>query len=179
MKFVKLFMALVGLALVFIFCKDNDTKVVIRFLDYQSPEIYLFLLIMTTFVLGMIAASFANTIKIIQLKRQLKQLQPEGAEQDKHTKPEKKNRKARKQELEEETKSTTPEPKNVVEQAPAVVEETPATPVADEVSDAVYEDPAAESAAEETPEVIELPQGPVDEPQTDKQAEDESQPKHS
>lgn len=179
MKFVKLFLALVGLALVFIFCKDNDTKVVISFLDYQSPEIYLFLLIMTTFVLGMIAASFANTIKIIQLKRQLKQLQPESVEQEKQSKPEKKkDRKARKQE--KETKPVASEPETVVEQVPDEVDKTPAASVVDEVSDAVYEEPAAEkSAEEETPEVIELPQGPVDEPQPETAAKDESQPKHS
>ena len=182
MKFVKLFLALVGLALVFIFCKDNDTKVVISFLDYQSPDIYLFLLIMTTFVLGMIAASFANTIKIIQLKRQLKQLQPDGAEQAKETKADKKkDRKARKQEQEKDTKPpVADEPKTVVEEPAPVVAETPAPPETDEVSDAVYEEPAAsEPAAEEAPAVIELPQGPMEEPQPEKQPADESQPKQS
>jgi uncharacterized integral membrane protein len=161
MKFVKLFMALVGLALVFIFCKDNDTKVVISFLDYQTPEIYLFLLIMTTFVLGMISASFANTIKIMQLKRQLKQLQPDTATDAKESK------RAAKKEKKENSAQTA-----VADESPAVTDETPtASPqppvaAADDVSDAVYEESEAAPEPVEPPTVIELPAGPQQDTET-------------
>nr|WP_320051040.1 lipopolysaccharide assembly protein LapA domain-containing protein [uncultured Desulfuromonas sp.] len=185
MKFVKLFLALVGLALVFIFCKDNDTKVVIRFLDYQTPEIYLFLMIITTFVLGMISASFANTIKIMQLKRQLRQLQPEGTDDEKESKTEKKkDRKARKQDKKTDASEVKPaesEATTVIEEQPApVIEETPAAPRTEEVSDAVYEEPApSDSPKEEPPQVIELPQGPVEDAQPEEQVQDETQSKQS
>ena len=182
MKFVKLFLALVGLVVVFFFCKDNDTKVVLRFLDYQTPEIYLFLMAITTFVLGMISASFANTIKIMQLKRQLRQLQPEGTDDEKESKTEKKkDRKARKQDK----KADGSEAKPAESEAATVIEEQPASVIepalsTDEVSDAVYEEPApSDIPKEEPPQVIELPQGPVEDAQPEEQLQDETPSKQS
>jgi len=67
-----MFLALVGLAVLFIFVRDNTEPVTVEFWGYATPEIELFLLLIITFVLGMIAASFGSTLKIIQLKRQLK-----------------------------------------------------------------------------------------------------------
>jgi len=165
MKFVKLFMALVGLALVFIFCKDNDTKVVISFLDYQTPEIYLFLLIMTTFVLGMISASFANTIKIMQLKRQLKQLQPEVATDAKESKRAAQKEKKGKKEENTQT-AVADESPAVAEEAPTVSPQPPAADT-DDVSDAVYEESEAAPEAVEPPTVIELPAGPQQDTETE------------
>jgi uncharacterized integral membrane protein len=72
MKFVKMFLALVGLAALFVFVRDNTGKIVVKFWDYATPEIELFLVLIITFALGMIAASFGSTLKIFQLKRQLK-----------------------------------------------------------------------------------------------------------
>ncbi len=72
MKFLKMFLALIGLALLFIFVRDNTEKIVVEFWDYATPEIELFLILIITFVLGMIVASFGSTLKIMQLKRQLK-----------------------------------------------------------------------------------------------------------
>ena len=67
-----MFLALVGLAVLFVFVRDNTVKVTVKFWDYATPEIELFLILIVTFVLGMLAASFSSTLKIIQLKRQLK-----------------------------------------------------------------------------------------------------------
>ncbi len=72
MKFVKMFLALVGLAVLYVFVRDNTGKVTVEFWDYATPEIELFLILIITFVLGMIAASFGSTLKIMQLKRQLR-----------------------------------------------------------------------------------------------------------
>ncbi len=72
MKFVKMFLALIGLAVLFVFVRDNTEPVTVEFWGYATPEIELFLVLIITFVLGMIAASFGSTMKIIKLKRQLK-----------------------------------------------------------------------------------------------------------
>lgn len=72
MKFVKMFLALVGLAVLFVFVRDNTATVVVEFWEYATPEIELFLVLIITFVLGMIVASFGSTLKIMKLKRQLK-----------------------------------------------------------------------------------------------------------
>lgn len=79
MKFVKIVLALLGLAVVFKFSMDNPIPVVVTLHEYVTPKIPLFLLLITTFVLGMIAASFGATIQIFQLKRQIKNLQPGSA----------------------------------------------------------------------------------------------------
>ena len=78
MKIVKIFAALVGLTFVFLFCSSNDVKVTLKFLEYSTPETYLFLYVLSAFVLGMIAASFGSTLRIMQLKRQLKKNQPDA-----------------------------------------------------------------------------------------------------
>ena len=94
MKFVKMFLALVGLAVLFVFVRDNTGKVVVKFWDYATPEIELFLVLIITFVLGMIAASFGSTLKIMQLKRQLKNAgTPESVQKKNAKKPAKKKEK--------------------------------------------------------------------------------------
>ena len=92
MKFVKMFLALIGLAGLYLFVKDNMGKVVVKFLDYSTPEIELFLILIITFVLGMIVASFSSTLKIIKLKRQLKHAGNSPAEQTKESKKDKKSK---------------------------------------------------------------------------------------
>ncbi|MFA5701081.1 MAG: LapA family protein [Desulfuromonas sp.] len=72
MKFIKMFLALVGLAVLFVFVRDNAEPVTVKFWGYATPEIELFLILIITFVLGMLTTSFGSTLKIIQLKRQLK-----------------------------------------------------------------------------------------------------------
>ncbi|MCD6526787.1 MAG: DUF1049 domain-containing protein [Desulfuromonas sp.] len=187
MKLVKILLALVGLVLVFIFCSGNDTKVVLNFLDYSSPEIYLFLLLLTTFVLGMITASFATTIKMMQLKRQIRQLQPDTAEDvTPENKKDKKKKKKKKGDEKVEpapakaqsvTETVTEQPQQrVVEPAT----ESPADPspqTSEEVTEAIFEEPEEEPAAElETPEVIELPASQPEQPST---TDDDSQNKQA
>jgi uncharacterized integral membrane protein len=92
MKFVKMFLALVGLAVLFVFVRDNPGKVVVKFWDYSTPEIELFLILIITFVLGMIVASFGSTLKIIQLKRQLKNAGAAASERVKESRKAKKSK---------------------------------------------------------------------------------------
>lgn len=92
MKFVKMFLALVGLAVLFVFVRDNTGKIVVKFWEYATPEIEIFLVLIITFVLGMIVASFGSTLKILQLKRQLKNAGANKAEQVKENKKEKKSK---------------------------------------------------------------------------------------
>lgn len=92
MKFVKMFLALVGLAVLFVFVRDNTATVVVEFWEYATPEIELFLVLIITFVLGMIVASFGSTLKIMKLKRQLKNAEKNPAEQGKKSKKDKKNK---------------------------------------------------------------------------------------
>ncbi|MDY0291552.1 MAG: lipopolysaccharide assembly protein LapA domain-containing protein [Desulfuromonadaceae bacterium] len=86
MKFLKMFLALIGLALLFIFVRDNTEKIVVEFWNYATPEIELFLILIITFVLGMIVASFGSTLKIMQLKRQLKNARSGVSESSKENK---------------------------------------------------------------------------------------------
>jgi len=92
MKFVKMFLALVGLAVLFVFVRDNTGKIVVKFWEYATPEIEIFLVLIITFVLGMIVASFGSTLKIIKLKRQLKNAGASSAERTKESKKDKKNK---------------------------------------------------------------------------------------
>lgn len=179
MKIVKIFAALVGLTLVFIFCSSNDTKVTLKFLEYSTPETYLFLYVLSAFVLGMISASFASTVKIMQLKRQLNKLQPEvsgaAVKETRST-----DKKAKKEKKKKGKKGVEEKAEEKVEQKPAQV--TPPAPPA-EVSDAVYaadEEPAVENTNTVTPSdevkedevaaVIELPhENVVDSADSDKQ----------
>ena len=92
MKFVKMFLALVGLAVLFVFVRDNTGKIVVKFWDYATPEIEIFLVLIITFVLGMIVASFASTLKIIKLKRQLKHADTSTAERTQESKKDKKSK---------------------------------------------------------------------------------------
>ncbi|MFN2257705.1 MAG: lipopolysaccharide assembly LapA domain-containing protein [Desulfuromonadaceae bacterium] len=105
MKFVKMFLALVGLAVLFVFVRDNPDKVTVEFWTYKTPEIELFLVLIITFVLGMIVASFGSTLKIIKLKRQLKHAGTGSAEQAKESRKDKKN-KQKKNETDEVEPST-------------------------------------------------------------------------
>lgn len=106
MKFVKMFLALVGLAVLFVFVRDNTGKIVVKFWDYTTPEIEIFLLLIITFVLGMIVASFGSTLKIMKLKRQLKHAGASPAEQPKESKKDKK-RKHKKDDAEKEVSATS------------------------------------------------------------------------
>ncbi|MDY0191731.1 MAG: lipopolysaccharide assembly protein LapA domain-containing protein [Desulfuromonas sp.] len=154
MKIVKIFAALVGLTLVFIFCSSNDTKVSLNFLEYSTPETYLFLYVLAAFVLGMISVSFGSTIKIMRLKRQINKLQPDDAV-------------AAEKEKNKKDKKSQPQPQPEVAQpvaSPVQVEETPiVTPPAsipepdENVSDAVFADDTAAVAEEAKEQVIELP----------------------
>lgn len=92
MKFVKMFLALVGLAVLFVFVRDNTGKIVVKFWDYATPEIEIFLILIITFVLGMIVASFGSTLKIMKLKRQIKHAGDSPAEQAKESKKDKKSK---------------------------------------------------------------------------------------
>lgn len=92
MKFVKMFLALVGLAVLFVFVRDNTGKIVVKFWEYATPEIEIFLVLIITFVLGMIVASFGSTLKIIKLKRQLKNAGTSSAERTKESKKDKKSK---------------------------------------------------------------------------------------
>ena len=92
MKFVKMFLALVGLAVLFVFVRDNTGKIVVKFWDYATPEIEIFLILIITFVLGMIVASFGSTLKIMKLKRQIKHTGSSPAEQAKESKKDKKSK---------------------------------------------------------------------------------------
>lgn len=162
MKLVKIFFALVALALVFIFCTENDSKVVVKFLDYTTPEIYLFLLLMTTFVLGMITASFANTVKIMQLKRQLRQLQPETDETV--SSKVKKEKKKKSTDIASPVESKAP---NADVSSPAAISSVAQSETVEtsEISDAVYEEEQVSSESQpaelQTPDVIELPAEPT------------------
>jgi uncharacterized integral membrane protein len=92
MKFVKMFLALVGLAVLFVFVRDNTGKIVVRFWDYATPEIEIFLVLIITFALGMIVASFGSTLKIIKLKRQLKNAGTTTGEPSRENKKDKKSK---------------------------------------------------------------------------------------
>ncbi|MGC9518856.1 MAG: LapA family protein [Desulfuromonadaceae bacterium] len=92
MKFVKMFLALVGLAVLFVFVRDNPGKVEVVFWKYKTPEIELFLILIITFVLGMIVASFGSTLKILQLKRQLKNAGTAAPERVKESRKAKKSK---------------------------------------------------------------------------------------
>ncbi|OQY17279.1 MAG: hypothetical protein B6I36_09210 [Desulfobacteraceae bacterium 4572_35.1] len=152
MKIVKIFAALVGLTFVFIFCSSNDTKVTLSFLEYSTPETYLFLYVLSAFVLGMIGASFASTLKIMQLKRQINKLQPQdNAEVEKTAKgKEKKNKKKD----DEKSEQQIVEEKKVEEVKPEVSPVMETSAADDNVSDAVFDDDKNDS---ETAAVIELP----------------------
>ena len=165
MKFVKILFALVGLAVIFKFSMDNPALVEVTLHEYVTPKIPLFLLLITTFVLGMIAASFGSTLKMIQLKRQIKSLQT-GSDVV-LPKKEKKSKKKEQKKDEKDTKANTPPvvevaaEKKVAEEVPAAAE----VPDAEEIPDAVIEETViieepevVEKAVElETPEVIALP----------------------
>ncbi|MBW2186405.1 MAG: DUF1049 domain-containing protein [Deltaproteobacteria bacterium] len=149
MKFVKIIFALLLVAVLFKFNLDNKESVSVVLYHYTSPLIPAGLLLMTTFVLGMIAASFGSTLKIVQLKRQISKLQP-VSDQDSTSKKKKKDKKKKgdddvKQEI-------VDEPQASCEPAPAPV----STPPTDEaVTDAVFEDD--DTTVDPAPDVIELP----------------------
>ncbi|MEA3465021.1 MAG: LapA family protein [Thermodesulfobacteriota bacterium] len=158
MKFVKILFALLGLAVIFKFSMDNPLPVDVTFHEYVTPKIPLFLLLITTFVLGMIAASLGSTLKMIQLKRQIKSLQPNGDVML----PKKKKKSKKKEQKKDEKDSnvnTLPVTEDVTEKE-AVVADDP-DPDADEIPDAIIEEPVIteeKKAVElETPEVIALP----------------------
>jgi uncharacterized integral membrane protein len=103
MKFVKMFLALVGLAVLFVFVRDNTGKIVVKFWEYSTPEIEIFLVLIITFVLGMIVASFGSTLKIVKLKHQLKNAGTGSAEQTKESKKDKKSKHKKNATTEEES----------------------------------------------------------------------------
>ncbi|OQY25346.1 MAG: hypothetical protein B6I37_01475 [Desulfobacteraceae bacterium 4572_35.2] len=165
MKFVKIIFALVGLTFVFVFCSSNETKVSLNFLEYSTPETYLFLYVLSAFVLGMIAASFCSTIKIFQLKRQLGKLQP-VSDQDSSAKKKKKDKKNKGKD--DVKQDVVDEPKASRESAPTTVS-TPAT--AGAVADAIYEEEVVETTVEPVQDVIELPLDSPAQPQNDEKKE--------
>ena len=168
MKFVKIIFALVGLTFVFVFCSSNETKVSLNFLEYSTPETYLFLYVLSAFVLGMIAASFCSTIKIFQLKRQLGKLQP-VSDQDSSAKKKKKDKKNKGKD--DVKQDVVDEPKASREPAPTTVS-TPATAgAAGAVTDAIYEEEVVETTVEPVQDVIELPLDSPAQPQSDEKKE--------
>lgn len=163
MKFVKIIFALLLVAVLFKFNLDNKESVSVVLYHFTSPLIPTGLLLMTTFVLGMIAASFGSTLKIIQLKRQISKLQPVSA-QDSIPKKKKKDKKSKGED--DVKQDTVDEPQANCEPAPVTV----LTPVTDEaVTDAVYEDDDA--AVEPVQDVIELPLEPATQAQNDEKKE--------
>lgn len=165
MKFVKIIFALLVVAALFKFNLDNKESVSVIFYEYTTPLIPAGLLLMTTFVLGMIAASFASTLKIVQLKRQISKLQPESSSQNDS---EKKRKKEKKKKTEVQEKPADVPQENTVS-TPVEV----ATPPVDEaVSDAVYEEDSAEEEKDEAvQDVIELPMEAAEPTQPDEKKE--------
>ncbi|MBN2644758.1 MAG: DUF1049 domain-containing protein [Desulfuromonadaceae bacterium] len=151
MKFIKMLAALLGLAVVFKFVMDNPEKVTVQFYKYISPEIPLFLLLITTFVLGMVFASFASTLKILQLKKQLRQVG--AAEPVKKEKKKKKNE----EDVEPAPTMTADVPTATAEVAAAEV----VKPVAEEVVEPEMAPESVELNSDEPPSVIELPAEPI------------------
>lgn len=158
MKFVKIILALLLVAVLFKFNLDNKESVSVVLYQYTSPLIPAGLLLMTTFVLGMIAASFGSTLKIVQLKRQLGRLQPVSA-QDSAPKKKKKEKKNM-------DKAAEHEPVVAPQQCSDSVEEVVVTPppaTEELVTDAVYEDDMNSATMPDVKEddpqqdVIELP----------------------
>lgn len=150
MKFVKIIFALLLVAVLFKFNLDNKESVSVILYHYATPLIPLGLLLMTTFVLGMIAASFGSTLKIIQLKRQINKLQPVSGEDStpKKKKKDKKNKgEADVEQGNDDDSQTYREPASVT---------VPTPPKNEAVTDAIYEE-AEEAKAESAQGVIELP----------------------
>ncbi len=176
MKFVKILFALIIVAVLFKFNLDNPESTSVVIYHYTSPAIPVGLLLMTTLVLGMIAASFGSTIKIMQLKRQLNKLQPDTGVT---AEPKKKSKKEKKKEEKAAAKTadkavSEPVPESTVEQdaipepvvTPAPTAETVSEnvvitppPVADPVMPATKEEQVADAEIiDEVRDVIELPQ---------------------
>jgi len=151
MKFVKIIFALLLVAVLFKFNLDNKESVSVVLYEYTTPLIPAGLLLMTTFVLGMIAASFGSTLRIVQLKRQINKLQPES-EQDSPVKKKKKEKKKKVDVVEEPVSEPQPTPEPIAATVPN-------PPVGETVSDAVYEEDAVveDKTAEPVQDVIELP----------------------
>ena len=172
MKFVKILFALVGLAVIFKFSMDNPLPVDVKLHEYVTPKIPLFLLLITTFVLGMIAASFGTTLKMIQLKRQIKSLQPDG-----DVVLPKKEKKGKKKEQNKDVKDTSASTPPVIVAAPEKKEVVTEVSVVEEIPDAVIEEPeVVEKAVKlETPEVIALPLEEVDAVEVPRETEKKEQ----
>lgn len=164
MKFVKMLLALVGLALVFKFSLDNPLPVTVKFHTYLTPEIPLFLLLVSTFILGMIAASFASSLKILQLKRQLRQA---------GTAPKKESAGSPSQSQPSVAPASTVKAAAapVAEAQRPVAEVRPAaealSPAADEQNPVADDEFLPDEEPSRPAPVIELPAGPVDEPSVD------------
>ncbi len=161
MKFVKMFFALIILAVVFKFSLDNPAQVTVTIYHYITPQIPLGLLLITTFVLGMIAGAFGTTIKNVQLKHQLKTLQIKGELQGDAApvagKKAKKEKKAKKKDKKKD--ADVPSAAAVAPEATSVTTPPPVdNDVKEEIPDAEIE---TETVAENT--VIELPAAPAGE----------------
>jgi uncharacterized integral membrane protein len=180
MKIVKIFAALVGLTFVFLFCSSNDVKVTLKFLEYSTPETYLFLYVLSAFVLGMIAASFGSTLRIMQLKRQLKKIQADDEAAPLAQKSSKKSKNKKVEEapvaapIPEPAPEPTPAPQPPKAEIPRPADQDAA------VQDAVFEDdamPAVEGSQplnkvmeapdNGAPAVIELPAAEPAEPESE------------
>lgn len=163
MKFVKIIFALLLVAVLFKFNLDNKESMSVVLYHYTSPLIPAGLLLMTTFVLGMIAASFGSTLKIIQLKRQIGKLQPVS---DQKSAPKKKKKDKKNKGDDDVKQDNVAEPQACCDPAPAPVP----TPLTEEaVTDAIYEDDVVE--ADPAPDVIELPLDSAPQPHNDEKKE--------
>lgn len=163
MKFVKIIFALLLVAVLFKFNLDNKESVSVVLYRYTSPLIPAGLLLMTTFVLGMIAASFGSTLKIIQLKRQIGKLQPAS---DQDSTPKKKKKDKKNKGGDDVKQDNVDEPQAGCEPASVVV---PTPPTDEAVTDAIYEDD--NTAVDPVPDVIELPLDSASQPQNDEKKE--------
>jgi len=160
MKFVKILFALIAVAVLFKFNLDNKELANVVLYHYTSPQVPIGLLLMTTLVLGMIAASFASTLKIMQLKRQINKLQPDGVvAPEKEKKKNKKEKKGEEQPVTQQTADSSNQQSAAVVVPPVVAPSVATVSDLDEnVSDAVFEDDATVVTEEEaSPQVIELP----------------------
>jgi uncharacterized integral membrane protein len=77
MKALRILLAIIILVVLFIFTVNNIRTVPVTFLWY-SAELPLFLVIITSFILGLLLAALFNLIKNSQLRRQLVQLEKEN-----------------------------------------------------------------------------------------------------
>jgi len=77
MKYVKIFLALVILVVMFIFGINNAQTVQVIFFSYHSPPLPLFLILLFSFALGFVMAALVCAIRFGQLHRQIAQLRRE------------------------------------------------------------------------------------------------------